>query len=569
MLVTYLLQRWQIDDAVDAVAVHGGAGAWGTLAVALFGNPDSLQTGLSHSSQILVQLLGIFVGFLWAFGVTFIFLYILNRQFPLRVSVEDEHLGLNVTEHRAKAEIHDLFSVMETQAKTHDLSLRVPEEPFTEAGQIAVRYNQLMDALEEAVNRTEAIIRNATDAIITFTKPHFQVITANPSAEIIFGYSMQELVGMPISKLVEGEDIPWVEKLSHLSHYIAVGRQELIGRRADGSAFPLEATLTEANLGKRSFYSGIFRDISDRKKAEADLMRAQAEITELNRQLQAENYRLSAELDVTRRLQQMLLPKEQELQAITGLDIAGFMEPAAEVGGDYYDVLQYQGRVKIGIGDVTGHGLESGVLMVMVQTAIRTLLETNETDPRKFLDILNRTIYHNVKRMNSDQNLTLALLDYQDGHLKLSGQHEEIIFVHSGKPHPNHLIERIDTIDLGFPIGLDDNITDFISSTSIKLNGGDGIVLYTDGITEAENLEGLQYGLERLCAVVQANWHLCAQAICQAVITDLREHIARLNHLKFFFPPLALDGRGVGGEGVHNSFRLAILGRKKYMMILL
>ena len=54
------------------------------------------------------------------------------------------------------------------------------------------------------------------------------------------------------------------------------------------------------------------------------------------------------------------------------LDIAGFMKPADEVGGDYYDVLQSNGRVVFGIGDVTGHGLESSMLMLMVQMAVRT-----------------------------------------------------------------------------------------------------------------------------------------------------------------------------------------------------
>lgn len=525
VLITIILHRLHIDDAVDAIAVHGGGGVWGTLAVALFGQPELLHTGLNHYLQILVQLLGIFVGFIWAFGVTFILLYSINRIFPLRVSLEEEHLGLNVSEHRAKAEIYDLFTIMETQARTHDLSLRVPEEPFTEAGQIAARYNQLMDALEEAISRTEAIIRTATDAIITFTKPHLEIITANPSAELIFGYPTRDLVGMPITHLLEWPNQDWVEKFSGVGQLLTRGRQELVGRRADGSPFPLEATLTEAKLGKRSFYTGTFRDITERKKAEADLLEAQAEITQLNQQLQAENCRLSAELDVTRRLQQMLLPKEKELQQITGLDIAGFMEPAAEVGGDYYDVLQHQGRVKIGIGDVTGHGLESGVLMVMVQTAIRTLLETNETDPRKFLDILNRTIYHNVQRMNSDKNLSLALLDYEDGKLRLSGQHEEIIFVRTHPTHREPVLERIDTMDLGFPIGLDNNITDFIASTSLQLNEGDGIVLYTDGITEAENLQGHHYGLEQLCTVVKANWHRSAQAIRTAVIEDLRQHI--------------------------------------------
>ncbi len=250
------------------------------------------------------------------------------------------------------------------------------------------------------------------------------------------------------------------------------------------------------------------------------LAQANQEITSLNERLKAENLRLSAELDVTRKLQQMILPREKELSQIDGLEISGFMEPADEVGGDYYDVLQQDGRVKIGIGDVTGHGLESGVLTIMVQTAVRTLMENNETDPKKFLDVLNRTIYKNVQRMSSEKNLTLSLVDYQDGKLSLSGQHEEIIVVRSdGK------MERIDTIDLGFPIGLEEAIVDFVAQTQTHLNSGDVVVLYTDGITEAESFSGLHYGLERLCEVVRQNRQRSANEIRQVVIDDLRQHI--------------------------------------------
>jgi sigma-B regulation protein RsbU (phosphoserine phosphatase) len=250
------------------------------------------------------------------------------------------------------------------------------------------------------------------------------------------------------------------------------------------------------------------------------LAQANQEITNLNKRLQAENIRLSAELEITRRLQQMILPKEQELSQLDKLDIAGFMEPAEEVGGDYYDVLHDNGRVKIAIGDVTGHGLESGVLSIMVQTAVRTLMENNETDPTKFLETLNRTIYKNVQRMNSDKNLTFCLMDYQAGHLNLSGQHEEIIVVRAGGE-----IERIDTIDLGFPIGLEETIADFVVSTQIKLNAEDVVILYTDGVTEAENKLGVQYGLERLCNVVKQNWYKSANTIKQLVIEDLRLYI--------------------------------------------
>jgi sigma-B regulation protein RsbU (phosphoserine phosphatase) len=254
----------------------------------------------------------------------------------------------------------------------------------------------------------------------------------------------------------------------------------------------------------------------------AELQEANQQITLLNDRLKAENLRMRAELELTRQLQQMILPKEDELQQIPGLEIAGIMEPASEVGGDYYDVLQHKGQVKISIGDITGHGLESGVLMIMVQTAVRTLLENDDPDPTKFLNVLNRTIYSNVQRMNSEKSLSLLLLDYQQGQLRLSGQHEEMIIVRSGGR-----VERIDTIDLGFPIGLEADIADFIGQTQVHLYPGDVVVLYTDGITEAENLAGVQYGIDRLCEVVRLNWQHSVNQIKQAVIDDVQRHIGK------------------------------------------
>jgi len=238
--------------------------------------------------------------------------------------------------------------------------------------------------------------------------------------------------------------------------------------------------------------------------------------------LRTENIRLSAELDVARQLQLMLLPSEQELNQVAGLEIAGFMEPADEVGGDYYDVLVSNDRIKLGIGDVTGHGLESGILAIMVQTAVRTLLEHGETDPVKFLSTINRTIYENVERMKVEKNMTLSLLEYAEGgKLKLSGQHEDIILVQNGE------LELIDTFDLGFPVGLEEDITDFVSEKEITLNPGDVAVFYTDGITEAFNMEKKEYQIERLCEVVKQNWQLTANEIKQAVIDDVRQYIGK------------------------------------------
>lgn len=286
---------------------------------------------------------------------------------------------------------------------------------------------------------------------------------------------------------------------------------------ADYLSKPFNSTLLKARLGACLSQKALRDRESSYLK---QLAKANEEIGKLNNRLQAENTRLSAELEITQRLQMMLLPKDKELSQIESLEIAGFMEPAEEVGGDYYDVLQHHGRLTIGIGDVTGHGLESGVLMLMVQTAVRTLMENNETDPKHFFEVLNRAIYKNLQRIDSDKNLSLCLIDYHDGVLSLSGQHEEVLLLRSGGK-----IERIDTIDLGFPIGLEETIEEFVFQTRIRLNKGDVIILYTDGVTEAEDRLGKHYGLERLCSVVQQHWQHSADEIARATIADLRSHI--------------------------------------------
>ena len=213
-----------------------------------------------------------------------------------------------------------------------------------------------------------------------------------------------------------------------------------------------------------------FETLEDKvKERTAELATANTEIATLNHRLKAENMRMSAELDILKEMQQLILPKRQELEEIKELDIAGFMEPADEIGGDYYDVLYTEGVVTIAIGDVTGHGLESGILIVMAQTAVRTLQEMPESDPVRFLATLNRTLYKNIQRINSDKNLTLALLNYADRKISISGQHEETLVVRKdGK------IERIDTIYLGFSIGLDAEIADFIDHVLIDLEPGTG-----------------------------------------------------------------------------------------------
>ncbi len=197
-----VLERLRIDDAVGAFPVHAVAGIWGTLAVALFGDPEILGTGLGFWDQLAVQALGVGTTFAWAFGVGLLLLFIINRITPLRVTVEDEQTGLNVAEHGASTELMDLFNALESQAKSGDLSIRAPVEPFTEVGQIAERYNIVMDSLEAALRERDAIFENVDEGLFLLG-PDLK-LGAQSSAALKRIFNRESLEGVDFVNLFRG-----------------------------------------------------------------------------------------------------------------------------------------------------------------------------------------------------------------------------------------------------------------------------------------------------------------------------------------------------------------------------
>ncbi|WOO41651.1 ammonium transporter [Rubellicoccus peritrichatus] len=225
-----LLEKLRIDDAVGAVPAHAFCGVWGTLSVALFGNPEAWGTGFTRMEQLWVQCQGILVCFAWTFGISLLFFKILNHFIRLRVTPEQEHAGLNVSEHGATTELVDLINEMDTQRSAGTFNKHVYVEPNTEVGQIAAEYNRVLARVEEEFKKREETAAIAKAAQIDAVRANHvkNEFLANMSHElrtplgIITGYTeliQEELKDAGIEG--HGDDLETIAQSSrHLLHLI-------------------------------------------------------------------------------------------------------------------------------------------------------------------------------------------------------------------------------------------------------------------------------------------------------------------------------------------------------------
>ena len=145
-----LLDKIKIDDVVGAVPVHLFAGTWGTISVAIFGDLEAMGIDKTPTEQLYIQLIGIVSIGAFCFIAAFLIFFTINSFYKLRVSKIEEDLGLNISEHNASTDTHELLKVLEKQQSTDDFTLRAPQDPFTDTGIIATQYNNVMDRLEQS-----------------------------------------------------------------------------------------------------------------------------------------------------------------------------------------------------------------------------------------------------------------------------------------------------------------------------------------------------------------------------------------------------------------------------------
>ncbi len=230
-----------------------------------------------------------------------------------------------------------------------------------------------------------------------------------------------------------------------------------------------------------------------------------------------EKKRLDHDLEIARDIQRILLPSEAPV--INGFQISGINVPARQVSGDYFDYIRVdEERLGVAIADVSGKGVPASLIMAICRSVLRAEASRNPS-PADVLRKVNRQLYPDIKE---DMFISMA-------YLILNHQRNGITLARAGHDAPLLYQQQSQTVtpikSPGMVVGIDsgsvfDRLTvDF----AVPLERDDCLVLYTDGVTEALNAEGDEFGLERMMESVRASANDGAQAIVKKIIAEVRD----------------------------------------------
>lgn len=256
-----------------------------------------------------------------------------------------------------------------------------------------------------------------------------------------------------------------------------------------------------------------YRLVRREHQARTGLLEANAALGRSQAELQAARDALWGEMEVAKRIQTALLPEDRR---VGPYQIAARMVPAAEVGGDYYDIVDAgDGRHWIAIGDVSGHGVESGLVMMMTQTSILSLVrERPSRTPAEVFREVNGVLWQNISRMRANRYMTLNVVRLDPTGFTMAGKHQDLLVWRRG-----HGVETVS--NEGCWIGLVPDSGTHARDSFVPMAPGDVALFFTDGATEARNDRGEMYGEERLAAALTRVAGLPLEDALAALFADI------------------------------------------------
>jgi sigma-B regulation protein RsbU (phosphoserine phosphatase) len=223
--------------------------------------------------------------------------------------------------------------------------------------------------------------------------------------------------------------------------------------------------------------------------------------------------KIKEEMRIAKKIQFNLLPKI--IPSIQGYDLAGTTQPAAEVGGDYFDFISIdETKIAFCLGDISGKGIPAAILMSSLQASIRSQAKINNT-VTDTVSFVNKLLHENTDPERF-ATLLYGMLDAKNNRLTYCSAGHNDAFLISGNKEVNRLNKG------GLILGMFPEIV--YEQESVVLIEGDTFLLYSDGITEAMNEKEEEFGEEQLLDVVKSNLNLDAERLIEEVKQNIDNH---------------------------------------------
>ncbi len=423
-------------------------------------------------------------------------------QVPL--VVKDEVIGLMSLEFTSSdvkftADDIQLADSLGSQAAIAIQNRRLQEKLFDQ--QLTIKNAEINERLYREREKSEAVLRATPDAVLVIDREH-RVVLSNPAAEFLTGWSQQQAEGhnlhdvlygagttpgqcpgpaCPITRIFAGERAAYNE-------------DEMVTRT--GRRIPVGGTFAPilGPDGKVEYVVAVYRDMSEQKELEKYAL-------------------MQREMDIASGIQTSLLPRQRML--IKGLTVQARQQQARLVGGDWYDYWAYGDKIFLVLGDASGNGVGAALFATMAMSALR--VEAREHNKiMEIMEHVNQSLY-TANRSDSFVTVFFGVIDLPTMTISYSNAgHEEPLCIgpHDKTPEPLTSANR--------------SLLGIFSRPDLdvrrrRLRSGERLVLFTDGVIDAQSSKGKLYGLRRLHRFIAANKDKSAEEFIDSLIENVLE----------------------------------------------
>ncbi len=347
-----------------------------------------------------------------------------------------------------------------------------------------------------------AIHQSANGIVITDLKG--VILFVNPAFTQLTGYSREEAIGNSTNLLHSGKhDKKFYDSLWQTIQSGRVWNGEIINKRRDGSFYYEDMTISPVFSNEKEIinYVAVKQDITEQKKLEKELEQAKK--------------RMETELNIGHDIQMNMVPKKfPPFPEKREFSIFAILDPAREVGGDFYDFFLIDDNTLCTIiADVSGKGVPAALFMAVTKTLIKSLAVSGKSTS-EIISSVNRQLCENNDAQMFVTSI-ISILDLKSGRLSFTNTGHNPPYLMTGSS-----VEKLD-MHHGLALGILDDAP--YTENTVTLARGDFLLMYTDGVTEAQNKNGAFFGSDKLESFLESRNFITSVHMTNSLLMEVKK----------------------------------------------